>query len=224
MELNLTRALILLLTATLAWLTYRSNLLLKEFQPTFNVLLSVPESLMRLTLVVVCLGLMWLSGLPRAQFGLVSAHPLTSMAVGFAIGLVTQIILNWVSDWAISHFGAHIHSAWLMGNILPRRPLEWVLVPLAFGPAVLMEELLFRSLLLGSFWDILPLPLLVMATSILFGLMHQPQGQLGIIGAGSMNILLSLLFIGSGELLVPLTSHYTINLLQVVVGGVRSKK
>jgi membrane protease YdiL (CAAX protease family) len=47
--------------------------------------------------------------------------------------------------------------------------------------------------------------------------MHQPQGLLGMLVAGFLNILLSLLFIWSGELLLPLTAHYVINLLQVAV-------
>jgi membrane protease YdiL (CAAX protease family) len=57
---------------------------------------------------------------------------------------------------------------------------------------------------------------LVIGTSIIFGLMHQPQGLLGILVAGTINILFSALFIGSGELLLPFTAHYVINLLQLV--------
>jgi membrane protease YdiL (CAAX protease family) len=79
-----------------------------------------------------------------------------------------------------------------------------------------MEELLFRLLWLGVFSPVIPLPLLIIGASILFGLMHQPQGLLGVVTAGGINILFSLLFVWTGELLVPLVAHYTINLLQVI--------
>jgi hypothetical protein len=51
--------------------------------------------------------------------------------------------------------------------------------------------------------------------------MHQPQGALGVVAAGGLNVMLSLLFIWSGELLLPLTAHYVINLLQVAVASRR---
>jgi membrane protease YdiL (CAAX protease family) len=80
-----------------------------------------------------------------------------------------------------------------------------------------MEELLFRTLWIGGFGAVVPIPLLIIGTSILFGLMHLPQGQLGILVAGGINILFSILFIWSGQLLLPLTTHYTVNLLQLVI-------
>jgi hypothetical protein len=40
-----------------------------------------------------------------------------------------------------------------------------------------------------------------------------------VVAAGGLNVLLSLLFIWSGELLLPLTAHYVINLLQVVAAS-----
>jgi membrane protease YdiL (CAAX protease family) len=198
-------------------LTYRSHLLLKEFQPPFNLLLAPSEFVVRLLLVGLCLMLAWLSGLPASQLGLASSQPLQTIALGLTIGLVSQVAVNLLTHWAIHHFGRDIYSPMLIRNILPRRPGEWILVALAFWPAVVMEELLFRSLWLGAFQDVVPLPVLIGGTSLLFGLMHQPQGVLGMLIAGLLNILLSLLFIWSGTLLMPLLAHYTINLLQVVV-------
>lgn len=217
--LNLVRLAVILLSLLLTWLTYRSYLLLKEFQPPFNLLLSPAELVARLLLVGLCLGLAWLSGLPASQLGWTSAHPLQSIGLGLAIGLVSQVVVNGLMYVAIRRFGRNIYSPLVIRNILPRRPIEWLWVALAFGPAVAMEELLFRTLWLGVFQDVAPLLLLVLGTSLLFGLMHQPQGMLGMLAAGSLNILLSLLFIGSGELLLPLTTHYVINLLQVIAAS-----
>lgn len=214
--LNSVRLATILFSLLLAWITYRSHLLLKQFEPPFNLLLSLPESLLRMGLVGLCLGLAWLSDLPAQQFGLLSPQPLQSIGLGLAVGLVVQVVVNGLTFWAIQRFGRKIYSPLVIRNILPRRPSEWVWVALAFIPAVAMEELLFRSLWLGLFQGLLPLALLIGVTSLLFGLMHQPQGLLGVITAAGLNILLCLLFVGTGELLPPLLAHYVINLLQVV--------
>lgn len=217
--LNSVRLATVLLTLLLAWITYRSHLILKEFQPPFNLLLSPPESLARLLLVGLCLGLAWFSGLPARQFGLLSPQPLQSIGVGLVLGLIVQVAVHGLTSWAIARFGRKIYSPVVIRNILPRRPSEWFWVALAFIPAVAMEELLFRSLWLGLFQGLIPLPLLIGVASLLFGLMHQPQGLLGVMTAGGLNILLCLLFIGTGELLPPLLAHYVINLLQVVAAS-----
>jgi membrane protease YdiL (CAAX protease family) len=214
--LNLSRLAILLFTGFIAWMTYRSHLLLKEFQPNFNLLLSFPETVARFILISLCLFLAWVSGLPAAQLGLTLENPWRSISLGLGTGFMIQLIIMLVTFQAIKHFGPGIYSPWLIRNILPRSRREWLLVALAFIPPVVMEELLFRTLLIGLFRTIIPLPLLIGGTSIIFGLMHQPQGKLGIIGAGAVNILFGLLFIWTGELLVTVIAHYIVNLLQVV--------
>lgn len=217
MWLNLTRVAIIILTALLAWITYRSNLLLKEYQPNFNLLLSPPELIVRVLLVGLCLAMAWTSGLPASQLGFVTDDPLRTIALGVGLGLGIVLLVNLLTTWSISRFGRGIYSPLVIRNILPRRPVEWGLVAIAFLPAVAMEELLFRTLWLGVFGEIVPLSLLIIVTSILFGIMHQPQGQLGVIIAGGVNALLSVLFIWSGELLLPLTTHYLVNLLQLIL-------
>jgi len=215
--LTLTRLAILILTGLLAWVTYRSHLLLKEFQPDFNLLLSPAESVVRVLLVGLCLLLAWTSGLPATQLGLVIQEPGRTIGIGIGLGLATVLAVNWLTQWGINRYGRDIYSPLLIQNILPRRGREWVLVGFAFMPAIAMEELLFRSLWIGGFRDVLPLPLLIMGSSIIFGFMHQPQGKLGMLLAGVINVLFSILFVWSGQLLLSLTAHYTVNLLQLAV-------
>jgi hypothetical protein len=214
--LNLTRLAALLFTGFIGWLTYRSHVLLKQFQPDFNLLLSIPETIGRIVMVLICLLLAWLSGLPAAKLGLVVENLWRSIGLGFGVGLVTQLVVNILTIRAIMRFGPHIYSPWLIRNILPRHRGQWMPIALAFIPPVAMEELLFRTLLIGLFRDLIPLSVLVTGTSLIFGLMHRPQGTLGIIMAGAINILFCLIFIWSGELLVTLAAHYTVNLLQVI--------
>lgn len=197
-------------------MTYRSYLLLKIVTIEANLLLSFPESMARLVLVGFCLFLAWLSGLTSAQLGIAVENPWYTIGWGVAIGLLIQFIINLVTIQSIKIFGRHIYSPWLIQNILPRRSSDWPLIALAFIPPVLMEELLFRTLLIGVFSDILSLPILILVTSIIFGLMHQPQGKLGVIIAGVINVVFCILFIWSGQLLLTFMAHYTINCLQVV--------
>lgn len=215
--LTFTRLAVIFLTVFLAWITYRSHLLLKQFQPDFNLLLSPVESAARLVLVGVCLGLAWLSGLPPAQLGLAAANPVQAILLGLVTGLVVQVVVNLITTWSIRYFGRGIYSPQVLANVLPRRPVEWIVVPVAFIPAVAMEELLFRSLWLGLFEPVIPLALLIIATSVVFGFMHLPQGKLGAIIAGGINAVFSVVFVWSGSLLVPLVAHYTVNVLQLVV-------
>lgn len=215
--LNLARLVIFVFTVLLGWMTYQSNLLLKRFRPDFNLLLSPPELMGRVLMVGLCLLLAWLTGLPASRLGLVAANPGREIGLGIAAGVVIQIGVNLLTWVAIRYFGRQIYSPQVILNILPRRPSEWLLVPLAFMPAVAMEELLFRSLWLGGFGEFISWPLLIIAVSLVFGLMHWPQGYLGVVVAGGLNVLLSLLFLWTGSLVMPGMTHYTINLLQLVV-------
>jgi membrane protease YdiL (CAAX protease family) len=214
--LNISRLLSVSLLAFTGWLTYRSNLLLKELPPELNILLSPPETIARLFFAGFCLFLAWLSGLPAADLGLTITHFWSSLGLGLAIGLITQLAVALMTQAAIQRFGRRIYSSWLILNILPKTRGQWLWLPLAFIPPVLMEELLFRTLLLGLFGKLIPLPLLIISTSILFGLMHQPQGRLGMIVAGVINVWFAVVFVLTGQLFITFMAHYTVNLLQVI--------
>lgn len=219
--LNLARLLTLIFTSFIAWMTYRSYVLIKTIPIEANLLLSLPELIVRLGMVGFCLFLAWMSGLSMAQLGLWIIDPWRMMGWGLAVGVVIQLGVNVITLQAIRIFGATIYSAWLIRNILPRHSGEWPWLVVAFIPPVLMEELLFRTLLLGLFQAIVPLLLLIPATSIVFGLMHQPQGKLGMVIAGAINVAFCILFVWSGQLLLTFVAHYTINLLQVVLASRR---
>jgi membrane protease YdiL (CAAX protease family) len=86
---------------------------------------------------------------------------------------------------------------------------------MALGIGVVLEELLFRSLLVGGLSTTVPMPILVIGFAAIFGLMHTPQGTLGVFMTGLMGIWLGVLFVWSGSLILPLTAHYVINILQL---------
>ncbi|HET9496291.1 MAG TPA: CPBP family intramembrane glutamic endopeptidase [Chloroflexia bacterium] len=206
----------LALTAGLAWATYQSGRLLRSLPVRENLLLAPVENAVKGALVLACVGLAMLSGASAEQLGWAPASPLRDVGLGIIVGLLTQLVANSVTLLAIKRLGKEIYSPVVMRNIMPRTRAEWVLVPAALALAVLLEELLFRSLLVGALGQSLPVWLLAAVFAAVFGLMHSPQGSLGIIMTGIMGFWLSALFIWSGSLLLPLTAHYVINLLQLL--------
>src|SRR5438105_6700519 len=137
----------LLLLTGLAWVTYQSGRLLRSIPLHENLLLAPLENAVKAGLVGVCLALGLISGLPAARLGWTLDHPARDLALGLAVGLLAQVLVNAITLWAIARFGKGVYSPVVLKNIYPRRRREWLLVPAAMLLAVLLEELLFRSLL-----------------------------------------------------------------------------
>jgi len=206
----------LLLLTALAWVTYQSGKLLRALPLRENLLLAPLENAVKAAIIAVCAGLAAISGLPPAQFGWTVGHPAADLSVAILFAVTVQVSVNALTRWAIRRFGKAVYSPIVMLNIFPRTRREWLLVPLAMGLAVLLEEVLFRSLLLGGLSAWVPAPLLVAALGVVFGAMHSPQGALGMVVAAAVGVALSILFLWSGSLLAPFVAHYLINLLQLL--------
>jgi membrane protease YdiL (CAAX protease family) len=206
----------LAVTAIIAYLTYRSAQLLRKIQVPFNLMLSPVENGFRLLLVLLCVALGRLSGLPPARLGWAVRSPAMDVLIGLVLGVTIQVVLHPATRWAVGRFGKQVYSPMVMLNILPETRREWILVPLALAPAALVEELLFRSLLLGGLSALWPALALAIGGSLLFGVMHTPQGPLGIVATGTVGFVLSLLFLWRWTLLSVFVMHYTINVLQLL--------
>jgi membrane protease YdiL (CAAX protease family) len=181
-----------------------------------NLLLAPIENVIKAVLVLVCIGLGILSGVSVSQLGWTLDNVWRDIGLGLILGLVTQLVVNALTLWAIKIWGKEIYSPVVMRNIMPRTRLEWLLVPAALLLAVVLEELLFRSLLVGALSVAIPVALLVIVTATIFGLMHSAQGILGVVMTAAMGLWLTMLFIWSGGLLLPLTTHFVINCLQLL--------
>ncbi|PZS04723.1 MAG: hypothetical protein DLM69_01535, partial [Candidatus Chloroheliales bacterium] len=145
----------LALLTLLATLTYQSALLLRRFVPKENILLNAAENGFKLFFAVLCGLLAWVSGLPPRAFGLAYDLPSLSrdLLLGLALGIVAQIVVNIGSEVAVRAWGKNIYSDLVMKNITPRDDATvatWLAIGAAMAVAVLVEELLFRGLLLGG--------------------------------------------------------------------------
>jgi len=196
--------------------TYMTARLLRTWQPDYNLLLLPAENWLRLGLIGLCLALGLLSGLSRQELGWVTTDWPTHVGWGAVWGSGLALFFYLTTHWLIGHGDGRFYSTVIIKAITPRNRRELGLVLLAMGPVVLLEELLFRSLLIGGLRPLLPLPVLVIGWSILFGLLHQPQGSWGMIGAGLAGLLLSYLFVASGTVVLPVVAHYLTNSIQLL--------
>jgi membrane protease YdiL (CAAX protease family) len=208
---------VLALTGFIGINTFATARLLRVWTPDRNLLLLPGENLVRLALLGVCLGLGKLSGLGAEQLGWVAPRPGQQVALGLLIGLGMGLVFFVTTRWVIAKTGQRFYSSTLIEQIIPASRREFVLVTLALIPVVVLEELLFRSLLIGGLAPLLPQGYLVIGLGILFGLFHSPQGIWGMAGASLAGILFGLLFLWQGSLLLPAVTHFVVNMVQIVL-------
>src|SRR3954451_2758907 len=204
------------LTVALAWATYQSGRLLRAVHVSENLLLAPVENMVKVVLVFLCIGLGIASGAPFQQLGWTLDKLVRDVGLGILLGISTQVAANSITVQAVKIWGKDIYSPVVMKNIMPRTRIEWLLLPAALVLGVVLEELLFRSLLIGGLSTTVPVPILVVGFAAIFGLMHSPQGNFGVIMTGLIGAWFGILFVWSGSLVLPLVAHYVINFLQLL--------
>jgi membrane protease YdiL (CAAX protease family) len=205
----------LAMTAAVGLVAIRTGQLLQRWQPDRNLLLLPGENLVRLLLIAICIGLGLLSGLPPEMLGWTLAQWPDALFRGLLWGMAMAAGIYAVTQWIVARSGEKYYSRIVLDAILPQNAREMLWTALAMFGVVILEELLFRSLLLGGLQPILPASALLAITSILFGTLHLPQGAWGVVGAAMAGLLLGLIFLTSGSLLVPIAAHYVTNMAQI---------
>ncbi len=203
------------LTMLMAWGTYNTARLLRTWTPDRNLLLMPGENLIRLSIIGACVGLGLLSGLPPETLGWTVADFDRQLLWGIGWGVVLAGLFYITTQWLTESSGERFYSHAVIQYIVPKSDAELVLVTLAMVPVVVLEELLFRSLLLGGLSPLAPPLVLAVAVGVLFGILHSPQGVWGMIGAGVAGVLFGLLFFQAGSIVLPLVAHYVTNMLQI---------
>jgi membrane protease YdiL (CAAX protease family) len=214
----------LLFTGFVGYNTYATAHLLRRWQPDGalrsrsgrNLLLLPAENLLRLVLIAFCLGLGLLSGLEPRQLGWVWPATPEPFLWGAGWGVVLAGFFYLSTQWIIRRTGQRYYSSVIVQAIVPGNRVELVLVCISMFGVVALEELLFRSLLLSGLQPILPTPVLLIGWSVVFGLLHSPQGVWGMAGATMAGVVLGWLFLSLDGLAAPLVAHYITNIIQVV--------
>lgn len=155
----------------------------------------------------------WYAQLPAAALGLgAGAAGLGALGVGAAAGLALYAA-DEVAAAGLRQVGVEVPER-LRELLAPATPLGWVLLLGVALPVVAgFEELLFRAALVGALGAATGLspPVLVVASSLLFGAAHGAQGVAGMAVATALGAALGVLFVATGSLPAVVTAHYVVN-------------
>ncbi len=205
-----------LLMALVAFATYRSGRLLREgWLPPMNLMLSPADNLLRLGLIVICVGVGYAWGPGPQALGWNTSALGRDLGWGAGVGLLISGLVAGLEPSLERRGVANLYDDRVIRSILPVNRTEWVGVIAALLPAALLEELLFRSLPLGGLSGLIAPWVLVWPLALGFGLLHWPQGVWGVFGTTLVALVLSALFLVSGSIWAPLAAHYLINLSQI---------
>ena len=209
--------LLVCLTAAMGWLTVQSGRLLRRFTPQTNLLLLVPDNLARLFLIMVCVVIGIAIGPGIETLGWGTDRLLVDLGLGTGVGLLLVPAIVWAGNYVVTRWGDGVYDNRLLRAIVPVDRREWIGVVLALLPAAFVEELLFRSMpLAGLTWLISPW-VMMWPLALVFGLLHWPQGEWGVVGTTLLGLVLSVLFLLSGSVWVPLATHWILNVVEITM-------
>ncbi len=204
----------LLITAIVGYGAYKTARLLRFWQPQENLLLLPAENALRAAVLVICLLLGRGSGLPPETLGWQIPNAGSQIVTGTLAGLGLALIFVGMGRFVTRYTDTRFYRS-ILELVVPRSRREVGLLPFALLLSVLFEEVLFRSLLIGGLSPLLPTAWLIIGFSVLFGLLHSPQGMWGIVGAGTAGAIFGLMFVWHQSLLTPLVAHFVANGVQI---------
>lgn len=168
-------------------------------------------------LLVVLAGLVWYAGVPLAALG---AEPPSTRTVSLGLGLGVGLYLASETSTALLDRLGVEYDERLREMLAPDGPAEWAVLLLVVLPVIAgAEELLFRGLLVGAIgagFCLHPV-VLVVGSSVLFGLGHSAQGGVGMVVTAALGLVLGAAFLWTGSLAVVVVAHYAVDALEFVV-------
>lgn len=211
------------LIAFILWSTHRTARLLRKMRIRENLLLNPAENGAKILLILSGFALGNLSGASMEALGW-GAPGWTTLLLGAGAGLLLWLPLNAMTWLAIQFWGKEVYSPLVLRSIMPRTAGQWPLVLLALIPAALLEELLFRSLVLGGFGQWVSPLLLAVLASALFGASHVAQGRASMALTSGLGFGFSLLFLWTHSLAAVTAAHWTLNVLQMVAASAKREE
>jgi membrane protease YdiL (CAAX protease family) len=214
-------ALTLILVALMGAATYRTAQILPDWPLDSNPLLLPTENVVRVILLALCLGLGRLSGLSPAVLGWTWPDPLRQTLWGIVWGALIAAIYVLLTRWIVARTGGRYYTPMVVRVIVPKSRGQLAAVAVVMVGVVLVEEMLFRSLLIGGLSPLLPGWVLVGITAAVFGLLHSPQGIWGMAAIAVGGMVLGGMFLAAESLLLPVVAHYVVNMVQLAYAYVK---
>lgn len=178
-------------------------------------------------LVGLVFGALWLRGGAIAEIGLratVLEPILVGPLIGVGVGLLLPILLIPFSRKLRAGMKGQMASVEALMPVTAAESWQFAAVSVTAG---VCEEILFRGLLIGfgaTLAPAVPVPLLVLGSSIIFGLAHLYQGWKGVIGTGALGALLGALYVYTDSLVLPILLHALIDLRALALVLIAAKR
>jgi membrane protease YdiL (CAAX protease family) len=154
-------------------------------------------------------GAVWFAGVVDRSDGLIP---------GVAIGVAVALVAGTIIAVYLARKTVDVPTIGDISALLPRDRKE-----LGFGVALslnagVVEELLFRfavpALVFGVFGNAV---IAVVGSLRLFGALHVYQGVWGVVGSTAIGVVLMVLYLATGNILVPIVAHALIDLRSLVL-------
>src|SRR5271168_3857555 len=191
--------------------------------------LSTPE---KVALYATTIGFQWLlaalvawraiaRGMTAAQFGLIS-HARLRVILVTVIGSLLLGFLHWLN---LRRMGSMQNPAMekfrdLARKLLPQSPIEFLPYSALAITAGICEEFIFRGFAIGALdragWNVI---LIVIFTSVLFGLAHAYQGRGGIVGTTLIGVLFAVGRLAYHSLVPVIVWHAVLDLVAGAAGS-----
>src|SRR5690606_32052701 len=123
--------------------TYRAAQLLPNWPLDHNPLLHPTETVLRMVLIVLCVGLGIMSGQTRVTLGWQMPAPWAQSAWGVLWGLALAAVYIVTTRWVMAKSGGRYYTPTVVRVIVPRTPIQLLAVGFAMLSVVFLEELLF---------------------------------------------------------------------------------
>jgi len=164
----------------------------------------------------------------KAPIGLAASMRLNVLPPAVIVGTILVLLIALMMPVIVASFKPGSIDSQLapIRFILPDTIAQRWLFALLCITAGVCEEWIYRGFLLHLF--VIELPnvngwLLVIAAATMFGIAHTYQGRSGGILTGLLGLAFALLYLGSGNLLLPIIMHALLDLrLLLVLPGVRA--
>jgi membrane protease YdiL (CAAX protease family) len=162
----------------------------------------------------------WAHGFTLQQLGLVFRRPalLTGVAI---LGGAVLAALHWVNLRRMGRISSKARESFqrMAERILPRSRSETATFLALAITAGLCEEFLYRGFAMAALARAgLPTWIVILASSVLFGLAHLYQGRGGLIGTLLLGVVFGGLRVAIGSLVPPIAWHAMIDIVAGVAG------
>ncbi len=157
-----------------------------------------------------------------ARFIRSTAPPRALLSAGFLGGLLGGVLASIaIGALASKALGARKQSTMVVGDVQPLMPRNGAEIAhsLLFATnAGFSEELFFRLLLPLLIAMIIGNALVaILASAVVFGLVHIYQGWVGVVATTILAVLLSALYLGTGSIWIAIVAHVLLDVVNLVV-------